>query len=188
VSALDNDAGVMAALHPAYDHERHQPIVVGGDVVDGGFDATAPRRVPQAAAAALEGVRSSVAQMPALLGKGEGLGSNSWVVSGERSATGQPLLANDPHLGATQPGIWTQMGLHCRAITPDCTLDVSGFTFSGLPGVVIGHNADVAWGFTNLGPDVTDLYLERVDRNVWSHGGVRRPLKVRTEIVEVRGD
>ena len=56
------------------------------------------------------------------------------------------------------PGIWYQMGLHC-----DCEFNVAGFTFAGVPGVVIGHNARIAWGFTNLGPDVTDLYLERVD-------------------------
>ena len=100
---------------------------------------------------------------PELLGRGDGIGSNSWVVDGEHSSTGQPLLANDPHLGISQPGIWMQMGLHCREITADCTLDVSGFTFSGVPGVIIGHNADIAWGFTNLGPDVTDLYLERIE-------------------------
>ena len=101
--------------------------------------------------------------MPELLGRGDGIGTNSWVVDGEHSSTGQPLLANDPHLGISQPGIWMQMGLHCREITTDCTLDVSGFTFSGVPGVIIGHNADIAWGFTNLGPDVTDLYLEQTE-------------------------
>src|SRR5690606_24872051 len=93
-----------------------------------------------------------------------------------------------PHLGTSQPGIWAQMGLHCRARTSDCTLDVSGFTFAGLPGVVIGHNAEIAWGFTNLGPDVTDLYLERVEGEHWTHGGRKRPLKVRTETIEVRGE
>src|SRR4029078_155007 len=55
------------------------------------------------------------------------------------------------------------MGLHCRARTADCTLDTSGFTFSGVPGVITGHNADIAWGFTNLGPDVTDLFLEQTE-------------------------
>ena len=60
------------------------------------------------------------------------------------------------------PSIWYQMGLHCR---PSRRMPVrrGGFTFSGLPGVVIGHNDRIAWGFTNLGPDVTDLYLEKVD-------------------------
>ena len=65
------------------------------------------------------------------------------------------------------PGIWYQMGLHC-----DCGFNVAGFTFSGVPGVVIGHNARIAWGFTNLDPDVTDLYLEKVDgdRYLRRHG------------------
>ncbi len=125
--------------------------------------------------------------MPELLGRGEGIGSNSWVVDGEHSATGQPLLANDPHLGVTMPGIWMQMGLHCRTVSEECPLDVAGFTFSGMPGVVIGHNADIAWGFTNLSPDVSDLYLEKVDGDEWIHDGERRPLKTREETIEVRG-
>ena len=69
------------------------------------------------------------------------------------------------------PGVWMQMGLHCRTVSAACPLDVAGFTFSGVPGVIIGHNADIAWGFTNLGPDVTDLYLERVDGDRWRYDG-----------------
>ena len=74
------------------------------------------------------------------------------------TSTGKPLLANDPHLSPSMPGIWYQMGLHC-----ECEFNVAGFTFSGVPGVVIGHNDRIAWGFTNLDPDVTDLYLEKVE-------------------------
>ena len=116
------------------------------------------------------------------------MGSNSWVVDGEHSETGAPLLANDPHLGVSLPGIWMQMGLHCREITSECPLDVAGFTFSGVPGVIIGHNADIAWGFTNLGPDVTDLYLERVTDDQWEQDGRLRPLTVREETIRVRGE
>ena len=126
--------------------------------------------------------------MPDLVGSGRGVGSNSWVVDGEHSATGMPLLANDPHLGISQPGIWMQMGLHCRELSAECTLDTSGFTFSGVPGVIIGHNADIAWGFTNLGPDVTDLFLEQTegdDRYV--RDGESVPMQVRTETIGVRG-
>lgn len=216
VAALTNDDGVVAALHPEYDPARNRPILAGGRVVDGEFEVLGggqgrvgppapPEEAPgdepgdepveasarassAAAEAALTGVRDALDAVPALLGRGDAIGSNSWVVSGERSATGKPLLANDPHLGTSQPGIWTQMGLHCRERTPDCTLDVAGFTFSGLPGVVIGHNGDIAWGFTNLGPDVTDLYLERVDGEVWEHGGQVLPMKVRTETIRVRGE
>ena len=60
-----------------------------------------------------------------------------------------------------------------------------GFSFSGVPGVIIGHNADIAWGFTNLGPDVTDLYVERVSGDTWRYGGRAQPLRTRTETIEV---
>ena len=116
------------------------------------------------------------------------MGSNSWVVDGEHSETGAPLLANDPHLGVGVPGIWMQMGLHCRTVGEECPFDVAGFTFSGVPGVVIGHNADIAWGFTNLGPDVTDLYLERVSGDEWLQDGRARPLTQRQETIKVRGE
>ena len=72
-------------------------------------------------------------------------------------------------------------------MSEECPLDVSGFTFSGVPGVIIGHNADIAWGFTNLGPDVTDLYVERVRDDEWFREGEWRPLRTRTETIEVQG-
>ncbi len=195
--SLDHTDDEIAALWPEYPYADHPPIVSGGGVVDGVFEQNAtgnatrnPRRpaYPDEVVAALEQVQDRLAGMPELVGKGRGIGSNSWVVDGEHSATGKPLLANDPHLGISQPGIWMQMGLHCREIDADCTLDASGFTFSGVPGVIIGHNADIAWGFTNLGPDVTDLFLEQTegdDRYV--RDGESEPLEVRTETIEVRG-
>ncbi|WP_134739978.1 penicillin acylase family protein [Nocardioides sp. 503] len=185
-----------AQLYPAYPYAEHAPIVQQGAVVDGVFeqDATTggtrnPQRAPFTAAqrAPLAALGEGLSRMPAWLGRGEGLGSNSWVVDGEHSATGEPLLANDPHLGVGVPGVWMQMGLHCRRVGPECPLDVAGSTFSGVPGVIIGHNADIAWGFTNLGPDVTDLFVERVRGDTWRYDGRRRPLRVRTETVEVAG-
>ncbi len=104
------------------------------------------------------------AAVEALLGPlGEGIGSNSWVVSGERTATGQPILANDPHLGVMMPSIWYEVGLHCTAVGPGCPYDLVGVSFAGAPGVIIGHNQRIAWGFTNLGPDVQDLYIEKIN-------------------------
>ncbi len=88
-----------------------------------------------------------------------GLGSNNWVVAGSRTASGKPLLANDPHLGIQIPSIWYEIGLHCVEITDACPLDVSGFSFVGTPFVIVGHNRDIAWGVTNVGTDVQDLYL-----------------------------
>ena len=195
------------ALYPPYPYRAHQSIVGQGAVVDGVFDQDAepgktrnPIR-PAYTAGQVGAVRAfdrAVRSVPAMLGqsggqgfgksnrRGDGLGSNSWVVDGDHSATGKPLLANDPHLGISMPGVWYQVGLHCREVTPDCALDVSGFSFSGVPGVVIGHNANVAWGFTNLGPDVTDLYLEKVAGGKWLYDGKYRPLTTRQEKILVR--
>jgi penicillin amidase len=185
----------VAGLYPEYDARARPPIVEGGGVVDGVFEQDAsgnatrnPRRpaYSRAMVRALHEVKRRTERLPEMVGRGDGIGSNSWVVGGERSATGHPILANDPHLATSQPGVWMQMGLHCREISPDCTLDVSGFTFSGLPGVVIGHNADIAWGFTNLRPDTTDLYLERIRGDRWVRDGEAQPLQIRTETIEVR--
>ncbi|HXH69337.1 MAG TPA: penicillin acylase family protein [Pyrinomonadaceae bacterium] len=83
--------------------------------------------------------------------------SNNWVVSGKKTADGKPLLANDPHLNAGQPPIWYLVNLSAP------NLKVAGVTFPGSPGVVLGHNENIAWGATNVGPDVQDLYLEEFD-------------------------
>ncbi len=88
----------------------------------------------------------------------EGLAaSNNWVVSGKHTVSGKPLLANDPHLAASAPSIWHMVSLSSPG------LRVAGVTAPGLPGVVIGHNDQIAWGFTNVGPDVQDLYIEKFD-------------------------
>jgi penicillin amidase len=85
--------------------------------------------------------------------------SNNWVVSGKHTASGKPLLANDPHLASSAPSIWYMIHLTAPGVR------VAGVTAAGLPGVVIGHNDHIAWGFTNVGPDVQDLYLEKFDPN-----------------------
>jgi penicillin amidase len=188
----------VAELYPSYDEDAVPPVVDQGAVVDGVYEQDATRsgtRRPQrprpswteGQADALASVADVVDAVPALLGHGDGIGSNSWVVSGDRTESGAPILANDPHLGVSMPGIWMQMGLHCRQPGPACPLDVAGFTFSGVPGVVIGHNADIAWGFTNMGPDVTDLFVEHVRGDRWRRGGRWLPLRTRTETIEVRG-
>ncbi|WP_301112968.1 penicillin acylase family protein [Microbacterium sp.] len=118
---------------------------------------------------------------------GEGIGSNSWVVSGELTETGMPLLANDPHLGASLPSVWYQVQLKCSTVNDACPFDVGGFSFSGLPGIVIGHNQHVAWGFTNLTTDVTDLYVERVVGDEYWRDGALVPLEQRTETIKVAG-
>ncbi|MCP3739218.1 penicillin acylase family protein [Rossellomorea sp. BNER] len=86
-------------------------------------------------------------------------GSNNWVVSGEKSVSGKPLLADDPHLGLGTPSIWYQMHLNA----PE--MNVSGVIFAGVPGIILGHNDQIAWGVTNTGPDVQDLYIEKRNPN-----------------------
>jgi penicillin G amidase len=81
-------------------------------------------------------------------------GSNDWVVSGEHTVTGKPLLSNDMHLGHQMPNIWYEAHLRSG------NLDVAGVTLPGMPYVVVGHNQRIAWGFTNVGPTVTDVYIE----------------------------
>ncbi len=172
----------------------------------GGTGAGAPRLGPPAgtpgsAAAAVTGVALSASAADALasasaaldavvivLGRGDGIGSNSWVVSGARTASGKPLLANDPHLAPSVPGVWYQIGLHCRTVSTSCPFDVAGFSFAGMPGVVIGHNARVAWGFTNLAPDATDFYFEKLSGDsAYVKDGRTLPLEIGTETIKVRG-
>ncbi|MEK7788246.1 MAG: penicillin acylase family protein, partial [Chloroflexota bacterium] len=99
-----------------------------------------------------------------LLGGGfRNVGSNNWAISGRLTDTGQPYLANDPHLGIQMPSIWYEVGLHCRKLSDICPYDVTGFSFAGAPGVIIGHNNRIAWGVTNLGPDVQDLFIEKLN-------------------------
>jgi penicillin amidase len=83
-------------------------------------------------------------------------GSNNWAVARSRSASGAPLLSNDMHLSLSVPAIWYEAALH----TSDHSLDVEGFTLPGVPFVIAGRNAHVAWGFTNTGADVQDVYIE----------------------------
>lgn len=132
---------------------------------------------------------ASIGAPPDLLGGGvDGIGSNSFAISGEHTASGAPLLANDPHLGLSMPGPWHQVGLHCRASSTACQLDVSGFSLAGIPGIIIGQNADLAWGLTNMGADVVDFYLHRVyEDGTYLRDGEREPLQRRTEIISING-
>jgi penicillin amidase len=98
-----------------------------------------------------------------LFGEGENVGSNNWAISGSRTESGFPILADDTHLGIQLPSIWYENGLHCSPVGPECPYNVVGFTFPSVPGVIIGHNDRIAWGVTNVGPDVQDLFIEHTN-------------------------
>jgi penicillin G amidase len=92
----------------------------------------------------------------------EGLGSNNWVVAGTHTTSGKPLLANDPHLKITAPALWYVARIEVTSASDGTKgFKSAGATMPGLPGVILGQNEHIAWGFTNTGPDVQDLYLER---------------------------
>ncbi|GAA3740951.1 penicillin acylase family protein [Salinactinospora qingdaonensis] len=154
----------------------------------GEMSATQVERAQEEAASLVRAVGTDLSTLSGMVGRDStGLGSNSWVVSGEHTASGMPLLANDPHLGASMPSVWHQSGLHCVEVGPECPFDVVGFGFAGLPGIVIGHNRQIAWGLTNLGPDVTDLYLEKIEGDTYLVDGEKRALRTRTETITVAG-
>lgn len=162
--AADRSTAARASHDVEYDAEVREALAAAADNIDGLY---------------------------ALTGGGfEGIGSNSWAVSGTHTDTGAPMLMNDPHLGIRIPSIWYQVGLHCVPVSSGCPYDVAGFSFAGVPGVIIGHNADIAWGFTNLGPDVMDLYIERINPenpNQYEFRGEWVDMDVRTETISVAG-
>ena len=112
-----------------------------------------------------------------------GQGSNNWVVAGSRTASGKPLLANDPHLLVQSPSVWYEVHLRAPGI------DVAGVSFPFAPGVVIGHNERIAWGLTNTEADVQDLYLERLsdDGTRCEYRGDWEPVTIHREEIAVRG-
>ena len=135
------------------------------------------------------GVLAGIAGSGQLAG-GTGIGSNDWVVGPSKSATGSALLANDPHLLQSAPSIWFVNQLSCRTVDAACPYDVSGVSFPGVPGVIIGHDARIAWGVTNVNPDVQDLFIETADpadpsRYLTPSGSV--PFVTRTETIKVAG-
>ena len=150
--------------------------------------ATAWRAIVAASAAAL---RLAGLDDGGGLASDHGIGSNDWVVGPAMSASGGALLANDPHLGISMPSIWFINGLHCAVVSAACPYDVAGVSFPGVPGVVLGHNARIAWGATNVEPDVQDLVVETLDpadpTRYLVADGTSRPFTVRTETIAVAG-
>jgi penicillin amidase len=167
-------------------------LLVGSDHLKKGKTATLPSTIEGPGAAlsmdALDTLaREEVARRSALSRVGlyaeQSAASNNWVVSGKRTTTGKPLLANDPHLSASAPSIWYMAHLSTPAHR------AAGVSVPGLPGIAIGHNEQIAWGVTSLEPDVQDLYAEKFDtqnphRYMTPQGW--REAEVRREEIRVR--
>ncbi len=137
---------------------------------------------------ALQEAQRVLDAIPSTLGKGPGIGSNSFVVSGSHTASGKPIIGNDPHLQMSYPSVWSQVGLHCSALDGDCTFDVEGFAFAGQPGVAIGRNPQLTWAFTNFMGDVFDLVVEQNAGNgTYRRDGKCLAYKTRTETFKVAG-
>jgi len=166
--------GAMRRLTPPYAADA--PVIVSQEVDYKALSA---------------GVSDPVRRLSGWLGlTGPDVGSNNWVISGERSATGKPLLANDPHLGIQMPSIWYEIDLHCAELSQECNYQAVGASFPGAPGVIIGHNPWIAWGVTNLGPDVQDLYVEKVNPynpNQVEYQGQWEDVQVIREEIKVKG-
>ena len=160
VLAKELPGDVLATLYPPYPADH--PIITQPS----GSAAALPTDpvVPDSVLPDLASLGRRLARVQAALGSGlEGVGSNNWVIAGSRTTTGGPLLANDMHLGIQMPSIWYEIGLHCQPVSETCRFDVVGFSFPGAPSVIVGHNANIAWGVTNGGPDVQDLYIEKLN-------------------------
>src|ERR1700760_4280845 len=159
----DLGAELTARLDPTY--PRDNPIV----------DQTAWDGVGLPLVEQIDAVRRSLGLAT------EASGSNNWAVSGERSATGMPLIAGDPHLPQSMPGLWYEI---------EVRIDdwfVRGASLPGLPGLYMGQTNDVAWTITNVMSDIQDLFIERVDGDRYLFEDEWRPLATRTEEIVVKG-
>jgi penicillin amidase len=210
--ATESELGVMTAkvgktraagLLPEHPLSDVDPIVREGAVSKNAFDpgaspgqaGAAPSGLPDVtlsgATAALSAAAQATRTIPrtfASTDPASGTGSNSWAVSGDRTASGAALLSNDPHLATSIPSVFTQVGLHCREVRADCPYDVSGFSLASVPGVLIGKNTSIAWGLSTAYADTTDLFLEEVRGDTVRRGRAFEPLTVRTEEIRVRGE
>ena len=190
------DADILRVLMSDLPREKFESLLPGTsplDVMADGNCETASMRNCYKCVDAREFSDSEIAMLTGALkairrartatsGDGE-IGSNSWVVNGEKTLSGKPMLASDPHLPPTSPSIWHIVHLSAG------DLRVCGVSVPGMPGVMIGHNESIAWGITNLCPDVQDLYFEQFDsddpRSYKTPEG-RRSAEIRTEEIAVR--
>jgi len=179
----DEGAGL---LMPAYTPDG--PVILPPDAVLRSRPPGSETPATPAPAGASPGIAADLAALSAIVDSLEVAppfdgGSNNWVVSGSRSITGKPLLANDPHLAGQAPAVWYLAHVSGGA------LDVIGATLPGVPGVMIGRNQRIAWGITALLGDVQDLYVEKVNtRDQAEYNGTLETIRIVRETIKVRGE
>lgn len=154
--------------------------------LEAGYDSSHPLIVPPGVE--YQGINADLleqyAQIKEMSGFGTMGGSNNWVVDGTMTATGAPILCNDPHLGQAAPSIWYE----CHLVAGD--IDAVGASFPGTPGVVIGHNQHIAWGVTNAVSDVEDLYIEKFNPDnprQYEYQGAWEEAQIFREEIQVKG-
>ncbi len=153
------DEDMFKDFAPDYPYDSKPTIIQKDDLPPAGMPFDAAYKAQEAGKPVVTQLAGNFQDIGLVFGKGHDIGSNNWVVAGSKSASGKPLLANDPHLGIQMPSIWYEIGLHCQPVTTECPYDLRGLTFATVPGIVIGHNAKIAWGVTNVGWDTQDLYI-----------------------------
>jgi penicillin amidase len=150
---LTEDLYVNSSVHDRPPTASRPSFIEKGDGVGTSKVADSPNWTEAAPLHGFPSVASvDIDQSPAI-------GSNNWVVSGAHTVSGKPLLSNDMHLGHQMPNLWYQAHLHCA------DFEAAGVTLPGVPYVIVGHNRRIAWGFTNVGPTVEDVYVETFNQN-----------------------
>jgi penicillin amidase len=180
-------AADVANLQPRYPYDE-RPVMVPSSALDIEFEQEEERGAAGETAVNWHNVSTNligaVPEHGFAFGAADFVGSNNWVISGEYTASGLPLLANDPHLGIQMPAIWYEIGLHLD------DLNLVGFSFAGVPGIVVGHNDHIAWGVTNVGPDVQDLFIEKINPSnpdQYEFAGEWQNMEVIEEVIQVNG-
>ncbi len=199
IEAKLNNPHLVADLYPVGSWRDHPPTGILLDLSQPHAEPAAPHNDDEddddePSSASASPVQDSLPPAPVetvallrMLGlpacEGCAAGSNNWVVAGNHTASGNPLLANDMHLGLMAPNIWYMADLSAPGF------HAAGVTLPGLPFVVAGHNEHVAWGFTALQADVQDLYEEKLDGkgNYMDASGAWKPLQIDHEVIRVRG-
>lgn len=170
----------------------YHPTIIESDDVQELFKETAPISRSNSESISSSSVASGhlyedyIPDLNSITGDPVGIGSNGWVATGKMTKTGQSLLANDPHMGLPMPSLWYEVGLHCPDDGTGTPFDVAGFSLEGCPSVVIGHNKDIAWGSTNVYPDVNDQYEIKVNPQnplQYEWDGKWRDMTVRNETI-----